>query len=111
MVVIRLARGGRKAAPVYRINVANKRDALGGRYIEKIGVYKPSDSKPEFDVNKERYDYWLSKGAQPTDRVKLLMATLAAGKTPRQPKPKAKKVEAAPAVEAAPEAETAPAAE
>lgn len=115
MVVIRLARGGRKAAPVYRINVANKRDALTGRYIEKIGLYKPSDVKSEFEVNQERYDYWVSKGAQPSDRVKLLMATVAKGKEPRQPKPKAKKAapvapeatpEAAPAAteEAAPEA-------
>lgn len=105
MVVIRLARGGRKAAPVYKINVANKRDALTGRYIERLGLYKPDDAKPEFEINKERYDYWLSKGAQPSDRVKLLMSTIAVGKQPRQPKPKKKAAPApeAPAAEAAAE--------
>ncbi len=105
MVVIRLARGGRKAAPVYKINVANKRDALSGRYIEKLGTFKPSAEKPEFKIDQERYNYWLSKGAQPSDRIKLLMATIAVGKEPRQPKPKAKKVEAAPAAPEAPAAE------
>lgn len=90
MVVIRLARGGKKGAPVFMLMVADKEASLGGRFIEKIGTFVPSNTKDGFNFNKDRFDYWVSKGAQPTDRVKLLMRTLAKGKTPKQPKAKAK---------------------
>jgi small subunit ribosomal protein S16 len=97
MVVIRMARGGRKGSPVFKLMVANKRAALGGRFIEKLGTFTPSTkSSGNLEINKDRYDYWLSKGAQPSDRVKLLMKTLAVGKTPKQPKVKPKAEAAAP---------------
>jgi small subunit ribosomal protein S16 len=102
MVVIRLARGGKKGAPVFMLMVAEKSAALGGRFIEKLGTYVPSTAKEALVFNKDRYDFWLSKGAQASDRVKLLMKTVAKGKQPRQPKVKPK---------AAPEAETASASE
>jgi len=90
MVVIRLARGGKKGAPIYMLMVADKAASLGGRFIEKIGTFVPSAAKESLTLNKERFDYWVSKGAQPTQRVKLLMRTVAKGKSPKQPKPKAK---------------------
>jgi small subunit ribosomal protein S16 len=90
MVVIRLARGGKKGAPVFTLMVADKAASLGGRFIEKLGTFVPSTAKSSFNFNKERFEFWLSKGAQPSDRVKLLMRTFAKGKTPKQPKPKAK---------------------
>lgn len=93
MVVIRLARGGRKGSPVFKLMVANKRAALGGRFIEKLGTFTPSaETVGKLDFDKDRYDFWLSKGAQPSDRVKLLMKTLAVGKLPKQPKAKPKAV-------------------
>lgn len=101
MVVIRMARGGRKGSPVFKLMVANKRAALGGRFIEKLGTFTPSEENVgKLEINQERYDFWVSKGAQPTDRVKLLVKTLTKGKTPKQPKVKPKaKEEAAAAAE------------
>lgn len=95
MVVIRLARGGKKGAPVFSLMVANKEAALGGRFIEKIGTYVPSNTKDTLSFNQERFDFWVSKGAQPSQRVKLLLRTLAKGKQAKQPKAKAKAAEAA----------------
>jgi small subunit ribosomal protein S16 len=100
MVVIRLARAGRKNLPVYKITVADKTAPLGGRYLEKIGLYVPGKdgSADSFTINKERYDHWVKVGAQPTDRMKLLMKTLAVGKIPK-PRRKKKAAAAAPAAE------------
>lgn len=72
MVVIRLARGGRKKFPFYSIVVANKKSPRNGRFIEKIGHYAPTGSERGCVLNQERYDYWMSQGAQPSDRVKSL---------------------------------------
>ncbi len=93
MVIIRLARAGRKGTPVFKIMVANARDPVKGRFLEKIGLYKPgktADEKAVFDLKKERYDHWLSQGAQPTPRMKLLVKTLGANKLPKQKKTKPK---------------------
>ncbi|WP_417687337.1 30S ribosomal protein S16 [Roseibium sp.] len=69
---IRLARGGSKKRPYYRIVVADVRAPRDGRFIEKVGSYNPmvakdSDERVKLDV--ERIQYWLDNGAQPTDRV------------------------------------------
>ncbi|MEM6666359.1 MAG: 30S ribosomal protein S16 [Pseudomonadota bacterium] len=69
---IRLARGGSKKRPIYRIVVADVRNPRDGRFIEKVGAYNPllpkdSDARVTFD--EERVKHWLSVGAQPTDRV------------------------------------------
>ncbi len=95
MVVIRLARGGKKGAPVFMLMVADKAASLGGRFIEKLGTYVPNNVKEALVFDKDRYNFWLSKGAQPSDRVKLLMRTVAQGKQPKQPKAKAKAPQAA----------------
>jgi small subunit ribosomal protein S16 len=68
----RLARGGSKKRPYYRIVVADARNPRDGRFIEKVGTYNPllaRDSDDRVTMNVERIEYWISKGAQPTDRV------------------------------------------
>ncbi len=69
---IRLARGGSKKRPFYRIVAADSRMPRDGRFIEKLGTYNPllpKDSEDRVRMNLERIQYWLSQGAQPTDRV------------------------------------------
>jgi small subunit ribosomal protein S16 len=69
---MRLARGGSKKRPFYRIVVADARAPRDGRYIEKIGSYNPllaKDSEERVQLDTERAKHWLEKGAQPTDRV------------------------------------------
>lgn len=69
---IRLARGGAKKRPHYSIVAADSRMARDGRFIEKLGVYDPmlpKDNEGRVRMDMERVQYWLSQGAQPTDRV------------------------------------------
>jgi small subunit ribosomal protein S16 len=69
---IRLARGGSKKRPVYRIVVADARAPRDGRFLEKIGSYNPmlaKDSPTRVVLDLEKAKEWLVKGAQPTDRV------------------------------------------
>ena len=73
MVKIRLARGGAKKKPYYRIVVADVREKRDGKYIERIGFYNPMIQENRFEIDSERAKYWLSVGAQPTDRVRKLM--------------------------------------
>jgi small subunit ribosomal protein S16 len=71
-VKIRLARGGTKKRPYYRVVVADERAPRDGRFIEKVGTYNPllpADSAERVKLDLERIQHWLSKGAQPTDRV------------------------------------------
>ena len=62
-VAIRLFRLGKKDKPFYRIVVVDKRNKRQGKYIEEIGYYNPLKEPAEMKVNKERLDYWLSRGA------------------------------------------------
>lgn len=69
---IRLARGGSKKRPFYRIVASDSRMPRDGRYIEKLGTYNPllpKDSEDRVQMDMERVQYWLGEGAQPTDRV------------------------------------------
>lgn len=71
-VKIRLARGGAKKRPFYRIVVADERAPRDGRFIEKIGTFNPllpDDSAERVVLDAERAKHWLSHGAKPTDRV------------------------------------------
>ena len=71
-IKIRLARGGSKKRPFYRIVAADSRQARDGRFIEKLGTYNPllpKDSEQRVQMDMERVQHWLSHGAQPTDRV------------------------------------------
>jgi small subunit ribosomal protein S16 len=80
MVVIRLARGGAKKRPFYSIVVADRRRAPRGRYIERVGFYNPraTDNEETLRLDRERLDYWVSKGAQMSDRVASLVKVKAA---------------------------------
>ena len=73
MVKIRLARGGAKKKPYYRIVVADVRKKRDGKFIERIGFYNPMIQENRFEIDAERAKYWLLAGAQPTDRVRKLM--------------------------------------
>lgn len=74
MVVIRLTRGGAKKRPFYHVVVADKRKARDGRFIEQLGFYNPLDTeKDNLRLNMERVQYWLSNGAQPSERVAKLI--------------------------------------
>ncbi len=69
---IRLARGGTKKRPFYRIVVADARSPRDGRFIERLGFYNPmvpKDHPERITLNSERIKHWLSVGARPTDRV------------------------------------------
>ena len=71
-VSIRLARGGAKKRPYYRIVVADSRNARDGRFIEKVGTYNPllaKDSPERVKLDADRISHWLAVGAQPSDRV------------------------------------------
>lgn len=75
MVVIRLSRGGAKKRPFYHIVVSDKRCARDGRCIERIGYFNPiaAGKDVRLQLNLERATYWMSKGAQPSDRVRYLI--------------------------------------
>ena len=75
MVTIRLARGGANKRPYYRIIVADRRRALNGNNIERIGFYNllASAKEQKFHVDMARVEFWLSKGAKPTERVAQLL--------------------------------------
>lgn len=101
-VRIRLSRGGSKKRPYYHIVAADQRAPRDGRYIEKLGAYNPllpQDHKDRLVLDTEKVSAWLSKGAQPTERLQKLFANLglcAAPKISDQPKksaPKAKALE------------------
>ena len=73
---IRLARGGSKKRPFYRIVAADSRMPRDGRFIEKLGTYNPllpKDSEERVKMDMERIKYWLSEGAQPTDRISRML--------------------------------------
>lgn len=78
-VRIRLARGGRKKRPFYKIVVANSESPRDGRFIERIGMYNPLPESAEVQIDKERLQYWITQGAQPTDTVRSLIRKYATG--------------------------------
>jgi small subunit ribosomal protein S16 len=118
---IRLARGGAKKRPFYRIVVADSRSPRDGRYIEKIGTFDPLKAKDAADrvvLDLDKAKAWLGKGAQPTDRVARILDGVGllkreARNNPEKAQPKKKAQEraaaAAEAENAAKEAAAAPA--
>lgn len=72
MTVIRLTRMGRKKKPFYRIVVTDSRKRRDGGWIESIGHYNPMIKEDNLTVDAERLDYWISVGAQMSDRVKKI---------------------------------------
>ena len=75
MVTIRLARTGAKKRPFYHIVVTNSRSARGGRFIERVGYFNPvaTGGETRLEVNNDRVNYWISQGAQTSDRVGQLI--------------------------------------
>jgi small subunit ribosomal protein S16 len=91
---IRLARGGSKKRPFYRVVAADSRMPRDGRFIEKLGTYNPllpKDSEERVKLNMERVQYWLDQGAQPTDRVSRFLE--AAGTLEKKERANMKKAE------------------
>ena len=73
MVKIRLRRMGAKKAPFYRIVVADSRYPRDGRFIEEIGTYNPLTNPSIVNVDADRAQEWIKKGAQPTDTVRGIL--------------------------------------
>lgn len=93
-LAIRLARGGAKKRPYYRIVVTDSRAPRDGRFLEKIGTYNPlmpKDSAERVKLDADRAQHWLGVGAQPSDRVARFLD--AAGLRTRAPKNNPKKAE------------------
>lgn len=72
-VKIRLKRMGRKKAPHYRVVVTDKASPRDGRFVESLGYYKPLSEPARLVLDLERVDYWIGKGAQPSNTVKSLI--------------------------------------
>jgi len=81
MVTIRLARGGAKKRPFYGIMVADQRRSPTGRFIERVGFFNPRavGGEERLRIDTERVDFWVSKGAQPSERVASLLKQFAKG--------------------------------
>ena len=75
MVTIRLARGGAKKRPFFHVVVTDSRNARDGRYIERVGFFNPiaTGGEVRLQLNQERLAYWLSQGAQTSERVASLI--------------------------------------
>ena len=73
MLMIRLSRRGARKQPYYRIVVIEKDRARDGRSVEVVGTYNPRTTPATVELKRERVDYWTSKGAQVSDRVKKLL--------------------------------------
>jgi len=83
---IRLARGGSKKRPFYRIVVADERAPRDGNFIEKIGNFNPmvpKDHKERVMLSKERAEHWLNVGALPTERVQKILSELGMMEAPK----------------------------
>lgn len=78
MVVIRLSRGGSNKRPFYKVVATDSRSPRDGRYIEQLGYFNPVavGGAQRLELKKERVDYWIGQGAQPSDRVKSLLKEL-----------------------------------
>jgi len=70
-VSIRMARQGSKKKPFYRIVATDRRSPRDGRFIEQIGYYDPR--KPEFRLDRAKYEAWVKNGARPSDTVSTLV--------------------------------------
>ena len=91
MVAIRLRRAGSKKRPFFRVVVTDSRAARDSSFVEILGFYNPRTKPAVVNVNTERVNFWIGKGAQPSDSVRTLIARHL---TPAAPAP-------APAAEAA----------
>ena len=77
MVKIRLARGGRKKRPFFRVVAADSRMKRDGRFLEVLGHYNPISNPKEFKIKNDRLDYWISEGAEMSETVRNLVGKVA----------------------------------
>ena len=73
MLTIRLARIGKKKRPFYRVIVTEKTRPRNGRFVEIVGTYDPLKKPAVIDLKRDRVDYWIGKGAQPSDTVRSFL--------------------------------------
>ncbi len=73
MLAIRLRRTGSTKRPYYRVVVANSKDWRDGRFVETLGHYDPRKDPAVVKIDSERAQYWISKGARPSDTVRSLL--------------------------------------
>lgn len=101
MLRIRLRRAGKKKQPFYRLVVADSRAPRDGAFIETIGTYNPLTDPATVTINEERARQWIGKGAVPSDRATLLLASKGIVEKPELPN-RPKKAKAEPEATAAP---------
>src|SRR5437868_14501095 len=111
-VAIRLRREGALNRPYFKVVVADTRSPRDGKFIEIVGTYDPKKAGQNSTLKLDRVDYWISKGAQPSDTVRSLIKKTknpeaAAKKAAATEAKKAAKAQASPKAEAAPAAESA----
>ena len=73
MLSIRLTRRGAKKKPFYRIIVTEKRSKRDGRFVESVGYYDPCRNPADVKLDRERINYWIERGAQPSETVRSLI--------------------------------------
>ena len=74
MLSIRMTRMGSKKKPYFRLVVTERRSALQSSFVENLGTYNPRGKPAKVEINRERVQYWLKKGARPSDSVRTLLA-------------------------------------
>ena len=99
-VKIRLARHGAKKRPYYRVVVADAHARRDGRFIEQVGRYNPVSTPKTIEIDLEKVDSWIAKGAQPTNAVAHLIDIVREGKPAPEKKQKLSKKQAAKAASA-----------
>jgi small subunit ribosomal protein S16 len=87
MLAIRLMRMGAKKSPSYRVVVKEKLSKRDGAYVENVGFYNPTREPAEIRLKMDRVNYWIGRGAQPTDTVRQLIRRQA--KSTEAPQPEA----------------------
>jgi small subunit ribosomal protein S16 len=107
LLKIRLARVGKKKQPTYRVVIADARAPRDGKYVEIVGSYNPRTEPDTFVIDEDKVKDWLSKGAQPTMRMRKLLARQGLMAAPTFPPPKPKPAPETAAPQAAAPAATA----
>ena len=74
MLSIRMTRVGSKKKPFFRVVVTEARSKRESEFVETVGTYNPRTKPAQVELNKERVDHWLGKGAQPSNSVRTLLA-------------------------------------
>jgi len=89
MLAIRLMRMGAKKSPSYRVVVKEKLSKRDGAYVENVGFYNPTREPAEIRLKMDRVNYWIGRGAQPTDTVRQLIRRQAKAETEATAQPEA----------------------